>query len=241
MTMKYMYFIVTAILVYAFYCIFLFWNAAQKSAPLIVATPPYNHEDPALTKSMLVLGDSLAVGVGAPPEATIAALLGKSFNANVSNFGKSGAQTKDLEMQLAAAPQKRFDLILIQIGANDIIQMRSLAKAEANMDRALAMVRKKSDRVVFLTSGNVGDAPLWPFPLPYLYEARTRDLRARFMRLAEKHDALYVDLYARGNIFASDPTRFYAADSLHLTSEGYAKWFEIISADIASKWPELVQ
>lgn len=233
--------VVAAVILYGAYCVYVFWSAAQKTAPLIQATPPFNREDATRSKHILVLGDSLAVGVGAPSEKTVAGRLSELFDANVENYGKSGAKTKDLAAQAAHAKKDQYDLVMIQIGANDVIQLRSLATAESNMDRALADAKTHSDHVVFLTAGNIGDAPLWPWPWGRIYKERTLDLRARFMTLAEKHDALYVDLYARGNLFASDPRRYYAHDELHLTADGYEKWFDVISEEITARWPELTR
>jgi len=231
--------IVAIVLLYAAYNVFLFWNAAQKSAPLIEATPPFNREDPSLSKRVLVLGDSLAVGVGAPPENTVAGRLAVSLNANVENYAKSGAQTKDLEGQFLQAKSDRYDLILIQVGANDIIQLKSLQTAAENMDRALLGAKQKSDRVAFLLVGNVGAAPLWPWPWPRIYTSRTLDLRERYLAHAQKHGALFIDIYKRDNIFGKDPDRYYASDQLHLTADGYEKWFDIISEDVRARWPEL--
>lgn len=233
--------VAAAVILYAAYTVFLFWNAAQKSAPLIRATSPYNREDPKLTKNILVLGDSLAVGVGARGELTVAGRLGERLRANVENYGKSGAQTRDLDEQLSRAKKDHYDVILIQIGANDVIQLKSLTTAQSNMDRILGAAQKKSAHVIFLTSGNIGDAPLWPFPWPYIYTERTLDLRDRFKVLAEKHGALYVDLYARGNLFASDPDRYYANDKLHLTADGYGTWFDVIWEEVTLRWPDIAQ
>lgn len=227
------------LVLYAAYSVFLFWNAAQKSKPLIAATPPYNRMDASLSKSILVLGDSLAVGVGSPGEKTIAGRLSESLGATVENYAKSGAQTSDLAGQIARATEDRYDLIVIQAGANDVIQLKSLRKAEEYMDRILSDASEKSDHVVLLTAGNIGDAPLWPFPWGHIYLKRTLDLRERFSALAEKHDVLYIDLYARGNLFAADPKRFYAVDNLHLTAEGYGKWFDVIMEEVRTRWPDL--
>ncbi len=227
------------VLLYSTYSGFLFWQAAKRSALLILATPPYNLSEPARLRHILVLGDSLAVGVGAPPQKTIAALLGTALQANVENVAVSGAQTRDLAGQMERASRDRYDLILIQIGANDVIRLKSLKEAERNMSALLARAQSASDRVVFLTAGNIGDAPLWPWPLSSLYTVRTLNLREKFMALGESYDALYVDIYAHGNLFASDPARYYAVDNLHLSEEGYLKWFEIIDTEIRARWPEI--
>ncbi len=39
-------FAIGLICAYAVYNVYLFWNAAQRSAPLIAATPPFNLNDP---------------------------------------------------------------------------------------------------------------------------------------------------------------------------------------------------
>lgn len=227
------------LLAYPAYNIFVFWRAAQRSAPLIEATPPFNREDVTLTRRILILGDSLAVGVGAPSDMTVAARLSVSFNANIENYAKSGAQTKDLEAQLAHAKKTKYDLVLIQTGANDIIQLKSLETAAGNMDRAIASAKQKSDHVAFLLVGDVGAAPLWPWPWPRIYTSRTLDLRERYLALAQKHEALFVDIYKRDNIFATDPSRYYASDDLHLTADGYEKWFEIITEEVRARWSDL--
>jgi len=234
-------FVLAIVFLYGAYSVAVFWNASRISAPLINATPPFNREDASLTKHILVLGDSLVVGVGAAPAQTVAGRLSQSLNASVENYGRSGAKTTDLAAQASQAKKAVYDLVLIQIGANDVIQLRSLASAEANMDLALAEAKKKSTQVVFLMAGNIGDAPLWPWPWPYIYTKRTLDLRARYQALALKHDALFVDLYTRGDLFASDPTRFYAADKLHLSADGYEKWFDVITEEIATRWPALAR
>ena len=232
---------VALVIIYGAYCVYLFWSAAQKSAPLVEAAQPFNREDPSYSQSILVLGDSLAVGVGAPANKTIAARLADVMHANVANFGKSGAHTSDLMQQMALAQKSHYDLILMHMGANDIIQLMSISAAALNMDRALEKAKEKSDHVVFLFAGNIGDAPLWPWPFKSIYKSKSLDLRARYAQLALKHDALFIDIYAKGPVFESDPKRYYAPDNLHLSADGYEKWFEFITESVQEKWPALLR
>lgn len=231
--------ILAIILSYGLYSVAIFVTAARRSAPLVAATAPFTSQDASHRFDLLVVGDSLAVGVGSVPEQTIAGRLGKVLDATVENYAKSGAVTNDLREQLARAQKEQYDLIMIIGGANDVIQLKSLARAEKNMEHVLVEARKRSSRVVFLTAGNIGDAPLWPSLWARLYSRRTLDLRSRFVELAHRQDTLYVDLYSRGDMFSSDPHRFYASDELHLTADGYEKWFNVIREEIQARWPEL--
>ena len=46
--------------------------------------------------------------------------------------------------------------------------------------------------------------------------------------IKERQGVAFVDLYRRsgGDLFATDPDRYYAEDGLHPSGEGYRLWFE---------------
>lgn len=211
-------------------------RAGREMAARAVA---YQRDDPALSRTMLVLGDSTAVGVGAAPRESVPARLANLIGASVENHAKSGAHTRVLKEQLAQAKRGGYDLILIQAGANDVIFFGTPAEAERELELVLAGARKLSNRVVLLTSGKIGDAPIFPWVFRGYLNVRTADLRERFMRLAEQYGAVYVDIYARSNPFGTDPKRYYAPDFLHLSGEGYAFWFDIVEEYVEKRWPEL--
>lgn len=185
----------------------------------------YQNDDSKLTKSILILGDSTAAGVGAAsPEQSTAGRLSHALNARVENHSKSGALVKDMEGQLKKAKESSYDLILLQIGANNIIYFKSLDAAAASLDALLPELRKRSSTVVLLTAGDVGKATLWPVPLGWFYTKRTLYMREKFMDLALKHGVKYLDLYSLPDPFLTDVPRYYAKDKLHLSGDGYAVW-----------------
>jgi lysophospholipase L1-like esterase len=207
------------------------------SAGLVAEAKPY--ESATGTRSILVLGDSTAVGVGSPSDEAVAGRLGEYLNATVENYAKSGAVTADLAGQLSQAKQTHYDVILIQIGANDVIRFRSLAAAQSELDADLKVASKLSDHVVVLTAGKIGEAPFFPRLLGFIWTWRVDALRTRFIATTAQNGALYVDLYSIPDPFTSDPARYYAPDGLHLTGDGYGFWFEQVQKAIASRWPVL--
>ena len=208
-----------------------------KSRALVESSRSFQRTDG--TFSMLVIGDSTAVGVGGAPNDSLAAIVSTLIDASVQNLSKSGAVVADARSQLAAGERDRYDLILIQVGANNIIRLGSLQTASDGMDVLLQEARKHSDRVILLTSGKVGDAPLFPAFARFYFTKRAENLRESFMKLAEKHDVQYVDLFSAADVFKTDPAKYYASDKFHPSGEGYRVWFEEVRKTIEKNWPEL--
>ncbi len=190
--------------------------------------------------SLLVLGDSTAVGVGSPSEGSVAGRLSTYLDAAVENKSKSGARVDDVGGQLKQIQEMRYDVVLIQVGANDVIRFGSIPEARASLDAVLSRGRELSEHVVLLTGGKIGTAPLFPRPFGFLWTHRAAALREEFMAVAKTHDVAYVDLYSIPDPFATDPVRYYAPDGLHLTGDGYGFWYEQVKKTIKEKWPTLV-
>lgn len=189
------------------------------------------------SRAVLVVGDSTAVGVGASAELSIAGRISQLLDASVENYAVSGAKTGDVLQQLSRAQKERYDLVLVQVGANDIIRFSSLDTLRGELPLVLAEARKVSDSVVLLTAGKVGEAPFFPRALSWLWTARAGTVREHFMAAAQKHDVVYVDLFSASDPFASDTERYYARDGLHLSKDGYGFWYEEVkkALDAAGK------
>lgn len=193
------------------------------------------------TATMLVVGDSTAVGVGSSREQSVPARVSIALGVSVENNARSGASIHDVRLQIQDASQKHYDLILIQAGANDIMSLRSYSEIENEAQQLLRDARMHSDRVVLLTAGDIGKAYIWPFPLNHILSHRTKKVRTIMQSLADNHDVVYVDLYTLPDPFATDPERYYAADFLHLSADGYGVWAEHVLNAIQKQWPELYE
>ena len=183
-----------------------------------------------MSKSLLVLGDSTAVGVGATGgDDTVAGRLAEGMKAShVRNVAISGAVVHEIEEQLSRATGAHYHTILLQVGANDVLQLHSLPEVARELDSVLETLRERGDRVIVLMAGNVGAAAIIPPPLRPLYTKRTLSYHRAFAEVAARHGAIYVNLYAppETDPFLSHPETYFAPDGLHPSGAGYALWYK---------------
>jgi len=201
------------------------------SAGLVENTIPFSRLVDGAAIQILVIGDSTAVGVGAEqPELSIAGRVAETFpDASVTNAGISGEKTHELADRLEVLP-KKYDVIMLHIGGNDVVRLTKLAELEASIARVLSLAQSKSDHVILTSTGSLGTAKLLPLGTRTLFEHRTRKVREIFIRVAEEHGVPYADLFRerKDDPFAQNPRKYYAADMFHPNGEGYEDWYTII-------------
>lgn len=195
------------------------------------STTPFSYTSENPTKRVLFVGDSTAYGTGAKtPEQSTAGYLHQDFpHAEIINISKNGAKTGDLKKMITQAAGK-FDLVVIQGGANDILYFTPLSQSKKNMEELLQEAKKYSNNVLLLTAGDIGSVPMFPPPLSWTYTARTKKFLSAFASIAKEQNVSVVDIYQEkeNNIFSTDPKRYYAADGLHLSGDGYKIWYDQI-------------
>lgn len=230
-----LFFLALALLLYVGFSGAQLFIAFKKARTTVSQTRAYEHD---AVPKILVLGDSTALGVGASPEGSTAFYVSEHFGLGVENRAQSGARLADVHMQLAVAKEDRYEMILIQVGANDIIYFGPLRAFNGELKEIIKNATQKSSRVAFLTSGNIGTAPIWPFPLNVLYSYRTRVARDQALAVIRGHapQVAYVDLYAKNITFVKED---YAPDELHLSALGYKKWADQIIETVEDTWEEL--
>jgi hypothetical protein len=133
--------------------------------------------------------------------------------------------------QLAAASKARYALIVIQVGANDIIRFAAATHSAKQIEPVLFAAAARADSVIFLSAGNVGGAYLLPFLLRPFYHYLTRSHHYAFEAAAARAGVTYVNLYAppHNDPFTQNPSLFLAEDGLHPSSEGYRLWFDKVA------------
>lgn len=199
------------------------------------------HETPCViesedrSKTLLVLGDSTGVGVGAEKcEHTVAGRLAEHLGATwVENYAESGAEVSDLKEQIAKAKLERYDHLLIQIGGNDILLFHSAKKTAGELADALAML-PSSDAVYIMSAGNVGGSTMFPHIIRPFYTALNLQFHKEFGRVAHAFGATYINLFEPfwKDPFLRDPARYLSLDGLHPSSYGYGLWFDKLRAHI---------
>ncbi len=183
------------------------------------------------TQRILIVGDSTAYGTGAEtPAQSTAGYFHRDFPAaEIVNLSKNGAKIENIRHMLNTATG-RFDLVILHAGANDIIYFTPLATTQQQMDTLLKDAKKYSNNVLLLTSGNIGAAPIFMPPLSWIYTARAKTFLAAFKKVAIANDVIAVNLFLekKEDIYRQDIKKYYAADRLHLTGEGYYVWYQQI-------------
>jgi len=202
------------------------WRIGQ-AADLARASEPLQHRPADAALRMLIVGDSTGVGTGASsPQASVAGLLASAYpRLHIDNLARDGATFEGVVDQLAG--DERYDLVLVQAGGNDVIRLRSEDDMRANIDRAIELARARSERVLVMPAGNVGNAPFFIAPGSWLMTSRARTLHALVRESAQRHGAVYVNLFkeAADDPFAQQPD-LNARDGLHPSDAGYQVWFD---------------
>jgi lysophospholipase L1-like esterase len=179
---------------------------------------------------ILVVGDSTGVGTGASrPSDSIAGRLYRDFpHSEVVNRSRNGARVEDVMRQLNHDDDKGFDIVLVQVGGNDILRFSNLNRLRGTIGEVLEEAGERGQHVIFISTGNVGLAPAFFPPFNWIYTERTRKVRAVFMEAGAHAGVEYVDLFKERDEdpFLRDPNLYYAADYLHPGSEGYRLWYE---------------
>src|SRR5580698_9255590 len=91
---------------------------------------PWQQIKPGADFKVLFAGDSTAVGTGLSDNSySTAGLFSRDFpDADVENHSQNGLRLKGLANILETLQNKKFDLAVLQIGANDIINLTPMAQ-----------------------------------------------------------------------------------------------------------------
>ncbi len=211
-----------------------FFMTVQVSKKIINATVAYQKAGEG-ENTVLVLGDSTAVGIGAErPEESVAGRVSGFLQADsLENYAVSGAVTSDLNKQRESAKLEQYRLILIQIGGNDIIRFKPAEGVGEELRRTIRNL-PDAEKVVIISAGDVGGATLFPWPVRPFHTRLNNTYHEIFAKVAKEEGVTYVNF---GNSPATKqinekPEIYLAADGLHPSSEGYRLWFEEIQSSL---------
>ncbi len=162
------------------------------------------------SKSILIVGDSTAVGPLIFPEDTIAGRLADTFNINVVNLSKNGSITREIMNQVEHVAGREFYLTIIHAGNNDIWQFTDLKKLKKDISCLLDKTKMISERVVLFRGGNIGTFPIFPRTIGWIFSIRSKQVRDLFMSVAEEKSVLYVEKYMerKDDVFLKAPHFF---------------------------------
>lgn len=166
-------------------------------------------------KTALVLGDSLAAGLGVAREEAYPALLQKKIAAAglpflVVDAGVSGDTTADGLGRIDWLLQRKIDVLIVELGGNDGLRGIPVSTIQSNLQGIIDRARKKYPDVKILIAGMKMPANMGP--------DYAQAFAAVFPEVARKNHAALVPFLLEG--VGGDP-RLNQADGIHPTAEGH--------------------
>lgn len=181
---------------------------------------------------LLVLGDSIAAGLGAERRkdtlgARVARGLAKELQRPVRLRCAAvvGAESSALVGQLAALPAGyRPDAAVIVVGGNDVTHRVPVAVAALHLEDAVVRLRDRGAAVVVGTCPDLGALRPVPQPLRSLGARMSRQLAEAQAAAAVRRGAHAVSLArAVGPFFATNPDEMFSLDRFHPSALGYKR------------------
>ncbi len=181
-------------------------------------------------KRVLIVGDSTAFGTGASRvEETLAGRFAHDFpDVEVVNYAVNGSLTKDVMSQLKRADGKKFNLVLISTGGNDVWRFTNLRKVRKDLYKAIMRAQEISNsKTILLIYNYVALGPAFPFFLRGAIMRRGEIIDAMFLDVAQQFGIEAVEVFSREQQFSftRNSHKYFAADGIHPSSEGYRVWY----------------
>ncbi|KQT48982.1 hypothetical protein ASG43_09125 [Aureimonas sp. Leaf454] len=190
-------------------------RAALGAASLVAATT-FDHPAEAKTKakpiSIVAFGDSLTAGYRldrseAFPARLQQALKKRGYDVTVLSAGISGDTSDGGLARVARDVPKSADLVILELGANDILRGVPPTVTERNLDAILDRLKSNGSDVVL--AGMI--AP------PGMGNAFSRSFNTIFERLAAKHGATLYPFFLKGVAMRSG---YNLGDGIHPNAAG---------------------
>lgn len=141
---------------------------------------------------LLILGDSVAAGVGAVTQdeaiaGRLTAELASDFQLSWQLRAQSGLDSQQLFRLLESSPATAFDVALVSIGVNDVTSSVAAAQWQARISRLIELLHRRFEvrQIVFL-----------PVPPMHLFPALPQPLRGYLGLRARRFNSLLVELLA---------------------------------------------
>lgn len=184
-------------------------------------------------KKILVLGDSIAHGKGAKnKECTFEGCLRKDYpKADIENYSFDGAKTKDILKQLKKAKKKKYDLVVLNVGMNDVFHLTKYSDVEKDLHTLLNKIKKIGKNIVMSTGGDIEIAPRIFWPFNKILGIEENRLIKLFKNFSKKIGITYVDLSGEKGLMEKikeNPKKYISEDNLHPNDEGYKLWYSLL-------------
>lgn len=186
---------------------------------------------------LLLLGDSLAAGLGATRRketfgGRLAKGLGRRMHRPVRlrTVAVVGSESPDLTRQLDALPETaRVHVAVIVVGGNDVTHRLPVSVSASHLNEAIRRLRERGAEVVVGTCPDLGALRAVPQPLRRLASSLSRRLADVQAETARHAGAEPVDLRRSvGPLFFDEPEQMFSLDRFHPSALGYRRTAEAL-------------
>jgi len=180
---------------------------------------------------MVIVGDSTTRGLGVERvEQTLGAQVAMKVAESIGRpvelhgYGVSGAVSADVPDQLREVASRDVDVIVVEVGSNDVTHRTSLGDVDRHTERLLRAAKDRSEIVVLGSAGRL-NSPNFPQPLRWIVMQRANAVRDRQRAVARRLDVPFMDV-KRDVSPAYDAAGRSAnsRDLFHPSAEGYEIW-----------------
>lgn len=192
---------------------------------------------------LLILGDSVAAGLGATrPKETLGGRLAKGLAkrggrpVRLRSLALVGSESPDLAGQLdRLAAEDRVDVAVIVVGGNDVTHRIPVAESVRHLVTAIRRLQDRGARVVVGTCPDLGALRPVPQPLRTLASRLSRRLAEAQAEGAERAGAAAVSLRRTvGPLFLDEPEQMFSLDRFHPSAVGYRRTAEALLPAVAT-------
>lgn len=207
---------------------YFYWRSNQTAPP--PPQQPFN---------LLILGDSIAQGVGSVEndntlETYITSSLRPRFvELTVENKAVPGSKTDEvLNNQLTKLQREHYSALIMIIGTNDITRLVSPSTFEANYEAIAKILSAKADVVVLANIPQFSNTPIVPKSIQSIADYRTKSYNNKIDNIANGYSNMRIF-----NFFSFSQNRLHgeidyiADDGFHPNDEGY----KLIGEEIVQK------
>lgn len=186
---------------------------------------------------LLILGDSIAAGLGAERRKdTLGGRLAKGLArrmrrpVRLHTAAVVGSESPDLPAQLDALPEGyRPQVAVIVVGGNDVTHRLSVSLSAQHLHETIRRLREAGTEVVVGTCPDLGALRPVPQPLRRLASSMSRRLADIQAETARHAGAEPVDLRrAVGPMFFDEPEAMFSLDRFHPSALGYRRTAEAL-------------
>lgn len=181
---------------------------------------------------LLVLGDSIAAGLGAErPRHTLGGRLARGIarktrrSVRLRTAAVVGSESSMLAAQLATLPASyRPHVVVIVVGGNDVTHRVPVADSVRHLAEAIDDLRVRGAEVVVGTCPDLGALRPVPQPLRALGSRASRRLAEAQRAVALERGARVVSLaHVVGPFFITNPEEMFSLDRFHPSAHGYKR------------------